>query len=488
MDRNKLFYGDNLAVLRDHIGDESIDLIYLDPPFNSNATYNVLYQEKSGEQSPAQIRAFEDSWEWDSKAAETYHEIVTSASANISDLIQALHKLLVGQSGRGNDLMAYLVMMTIRLVELHRVLKSTGNLFLHCDPTASHFLKLVLDSVFGPKNLRNEIIWCYRQGGRSQNTFAKKHDTIFWYSKTDDYYFDPDPVRVPYEGTGGYQTSGKGVTHKATGKTYLPNPKGKVPEDWWDIPALAPMSSERLSYPTQKPEKLLERIILSASKDDHLVLDPFCGCGTTLVVAERYHRNWIGIDITHLAVSLMKGRLESAFGEELSPFEVHGSPVDLPSAKALSGLDKSEFENWAVGLVENAIPYKLQGPDGGIDGFINFLDDDSGQAKKVLLQVKSGNVGVKDIRDFRGTMEREESPIGAFLTLKDPTSPMKQEAAMAGFYIPEHFTDRKYQRIQIMTIEDLLDGKTVSYPRLGIDTFKKAKRQAKHSNDLELDF
>ena len=255
---NKIIHGDCLDVLST-IRDGA-DLIYMDPPFFTNRQH-----ENNG-------ISFDDRWE---------------------------------------DLESYLSWMKIRISACRQILNPSGTLFLHCDPTASHYLKIVLDSIFCGHggDFLNEIVWCYRQGGRSNVKFPKKHDTLFWYSKGSNWKFNADPIRVPYEGTGGFQTSGKGVTNKATGKTYLPNPKGKVPEDWWDIPALPPMSAERIGYPTQKPEALLDRIIKVASDEGDVVLDPMCGSGTTIAVAKKLNRQWVGIDVSEDAIRMCNERL-----------------------------------------------------------------------------------------------------------------------------------------------------------------------------------
>jgi site-specific DNA-methyltransferase (adenine-specific) len=402
---------------------------------------------------------------------------VTQGPKKLADLMQAMRSFL-GQ----NDMMAYLVMMAIRLVEMHRVLKSIGSLYLHCDPTASHYLKLVMDAVFGAKQFLNEIIWCYRQGGRGGKTFPRKHDVIFWYSKTGRCYFEPDDIRIPYHGTGGYISTGRNVVG---GKEYWLNPKGKIPEDWWDIPALTPTAKERLGYPTQKPEALLERIIKASSKKGDIVMDPFCGCGTSIAVSERLERKWIGIDITHLAISLMKHRLEGAFraqdGSGLSPYEVIGDPKDLHSAKALAEHDRYQFEWWALGKVAaRPAQDKKKGADKGIDGYIYFIDDNSGKAKSIIVSVKSGHVTVSQIRDLKGVLEREQAAIGVFITLQEPSKPMKEEAVSAGFYEPEQLPGKHYPKIQIRTIEELFEEKELEYPRVAPEvTFKKAERKTR---------
>jgi site-specific DNA-methyltransferase (adenine-specific) len=245
---------------------------------------------------------------------------------------------------------------------------------------------------------------------------------------------------------------------------------------WDDINPVNPVAKERLGYPTQKPEALLERIIKESSNEGDLVLDPFCGCGTSISVAERLHRRWIGLDITHLAISLMRHRLNDAFGAELSPYEVIGDPKDLSSAVALAQEDRYQFQWWALSLIDARPVHYKKGADHGIDGVIHFFDDNSGRAKKAVVQVKSGHVKVGDVRDLKGVIEREKAEIGFFITLESPTSPMLKEAAAAGFYIPKHFPGYKFPKLQILTIEELLNGKQAEYPRMNVATFKKAER------------
>lgn len=527
---NTLYYGDNLAILREHIPSESVDLIYLDPPFNSQATYNILFQEKNGTQSAAQIQAFEDTWHWDVKAEETYHELVTEGPKRLADLIQALRTFL----GR-NDMMAYLVMMAIRLVEMHRVLKPTGSIYLHCDPTASHYVKLILDTIFGPGNFRNEIIWL-RSSPKSHvsRRFPSAHDVLLFYAKGDNRFnmihlphdeeyvkkfyrhvepetgrrYTLDNLLNPNKNRPNLTYEFKGVTRvwrwtrermeQAEREGRIVWSPGKVPRYkryldempgtpvtsvWTDIQPVQSQAAERLGYPTQKPETLLERIIKASSNEGDLVLDPFCGCGTTVVVAERLNRRWIGIDITHLAITLMKHRLEDAFGRDLSPYRVVGDPKDLRSAEALAQENRHQFEWWALGLVDaRPATEQKKGADTGVDGYIYFFDDDSGKAKTVIVQVKSGHVGVSQIRDLKGVLEREKAAMGAFITLQEPTAPMRREAAAAGFYESEHFG--RFPRLQILTIEELLEGKRLERPPVGTRTFKKAERKRK-DNGME---
>ena len=463
---NVLYFGDNLEILRKYIPDNCIDLVYLDPPFNSKKDYNILFKENGGVESEAQIKAFTDTWHWTQVAENTYHEIVTKGPIKVGKLIGALH-----DSIGNNDVMAYLVMMTARLIELHRVLKPTGSLYLHCDPTASHYLKLVLDQIFGPANFRNEIVWCYTGPARAISTFPTKHDIIFRYSKGGKPTFNPDSIRVPYSESfiaRRMYTEGKGGIYKGRVRTQEETEaydKGKVPEDWWnDIPTGGQLSrKERLGYETQKPLALLERIIKASSNEGDIVLDPFCGCGTAVVAAQKLNRRWIGIDITHLAVNLMRNRLKDSFPG--IQFEVIGEPKDLASAKALARQKpdgRYQFQYWATGKIgARPLGEKKKGADKGIDGVIHFIDEVSGNVSRVVVQVKSGHIGVNAVRELKAVAANDA--IGVLLTLEPPTSPMKVEAVDAGYY-HSPIWNKDYPKIQILTIEELLHGKTVEMP------------------------
>ena len=480
--RNKLCFGDNLDILREHIAGESVDLIYLDPPFNSNATYNALFRERSGEESAAQITAFDDTWRWSMESEFAYQDVVSKGPQRLGRLLAAMREFL-GQ----NDMMAYLTMMAQRLAEMQRVLKPTGSIYLHCDPTASHYLKLMMDAVFGNGNFLNEIVWYYRGAGVPKKSRAKRHDVILNYAKKNgEQFFNPDPIRQPYaEAT--TERFSHYIGNVRDGQDYGEqklNPKGKHPDDViTHIQPIAPSARARLGYPTQKPEELLANIIAASSNEGDVVLDPFCGCGTAVAVAERLKRRWIGIDITHLAISLVRHRLRDTFGEDLLPYEVVGAPQDLASAEALAVDSENDgryqFEWWALGLV-NARPAgdRKKGADAGIDGYINFFDDNSGKPKRIIVQVKSGNVQRNQIATLKGDMEREKAAIGLFITLKPPTRPMAQEAASAGVYAPEHYPDRQFPRLQILTIDDLLSGAQADYPRVAPQaTFRRAPRR-----------
>ena len=524
--KNQLYFGDNLGILREHIPLASVDLIYLDPPFNSKATYNMLFKEPGGDQSPAQIAAFEDTWKWGPESDQAFHEVMTLGPQKLADLMESLRAFL-----GVNNMMAYLTMMAVRLVELHRVLKPTGSLYLHCDPTASHYLKLILDAIFGVRYFRNEIIWKRTSGHSDARRYGRVHDTILYYSRGNDFIwnlshqtYDPSYVEQYYRyqdedgrrwmsgdlsaaglSGGGYEYEWKGIKrvwrvpqntmerleqegrifYTQNGiprlKRYLDESGGLPVQDiWTDIEALRSWHKERLEYPTQKPETLLERIIRTSSNEGDLVLDPFCGCGTAVAVAERLKRRWIGIDITHLAIALIKQRLFDTFEAEGCPYEVIGEPVDVPSAEALARQNRHEFERWALGLVyARPAKDKVKGADAGIDGVIHFTDDSSGKYKKIIIQVKSGHVSVSQVRDLKGVMEREKAPIGALITLMPPTRQMRDEAAAARHYEPESLPGLRFPRLQIITIAELFAGNTLLYPRLGTGTFKKAPRQRK---------
>jgi site-specific DNA-methyltransferase (adenine-specific) len=488
MATNKLYFGDNLKIMREYIADESVDLIYLDPPFNSKATYNVLFDEKNGTHSRAQITAFEDTWHWGIESENAYYEIVKEGPKKIADLIQALRSFL-GQ----NDMMAYLVMMAVRLVEMRRVLKATGSIYLHCDPTASHYLKILMDSTFGNKNFRNEIIWHYRKWPSGNRQFQRNHDCILFYSKTElpERVFNQVDFMERSESTlkrfgeskiiSGYDEYGNRLPSQMVKEESLGVPR----DDVWDIGRVAPVKQ---LFPTQKPEKLISRIIRASSNEGDIVMDPFCGCGTAIIVSEELKRKWIGIDITYLAINLIKRRLSDTFNADLSDYEVIGDPKDLQSARALAEYNRFQFEWWALDKVDaRPAQDKKKGADSGIDGYIKFFDDNSGIAKEIIIQVKSGHVSVSQIRDLKGVLEREKAPIGAFITLEEPTKPMIEEAVSAGFYEPELLHGKKYPRIQILTINDLLENKQLQYPRiLPRATFKNAKRKIDKGKQEEL--
>ncbi len=520
-----LYYGDNLCVLRDHILAESIDLIYLDPPFNSNASYNVLFSSPKGHQSDAQIQAFEDTWNWERHAAKEFEEILEQSNTQVSEVLRSLLQFL-GE----NDMMAYLVMMANRLLQLHRVLKPTGSLYLHCDPTASHYIKVLMDGVFGAQNFRSEISWrrqsAHNDAKQGSKRYGNVRDVIFFYTKSDEWtwnwlytpydesyirdfykHVEPDTGRLyatfDLTGPGGaakgnpfYEVMGverywryskeKMAALIANGRVVQAKP-GSVPRqkryldempgvalqnDWRDI--LPSSGAESCGYPTQKPLSLLERIIQVSSNEGDVVLDPFCGCGTAVHASQKLNRRWIGIDVTHLAIGIVERRLRDAYPN--IEFDVQGTPKDLDGARDLAARDKYQFQWWACSLVD-ARPFggKKKGADGGVDGIIYFQDD-KGMSKKIIVSVKGGeNVGVTMVRDLIATIAHQKAEIGLFVTLASPTKSMITEAASAGFYTSP--TGAKFPRIQILTIQDLLEQKDMPrYPRMdaGAITFKKA--------------
>ena len=472
---NILYCGDNLDILRDYIKGETVDLIYLDPPFKSNQAYNVLFAEQNGSRSKAQIKAFEDTWRWDQGAAEAYTEVIEKGPERVSKVMQAFHTFL-GES----DMLAYLSMMAPRLVELRRVLKPTGSIYLHCDPTASHYLKMLIDAVFEPGNFCNEIVWHYRKWPTGKYTFQRNHDVILFYARSDSrgrtfnqLFMERAPSTLKRFGkakiVSGYDETGKRIPSQ----TEPHDSEGVRQDDVWDIGRVPPIKQ---LFPTQKPDPLLERIIKASSNEGDTVLDPFCGCGTTIVVAQMLKRQWIGIDITHLAVTLIKHRLQDMFGNQVS-YKVIREPVSLPDAEALARQDPYQFQWWTLGLVGARPVEQKKGADRGIDGCLYFHDEPKGRkTKKIILSVKAGHTGVAHVRELRGVVEREKAEIGVLITLQDPTRPMRTEAASAGFY--DSPWGSRYPRMQILTVGELLEGKGIDYPpssQVNV-TFKKAPK------------
>jgi site-specific DNA-methyltransferase (adenine-specific) len=531
-----LYFGDNLEILRQHIPDESIDLIYLDPPFNSKRNYNQFFKTPKGDESEAQAIAFRDTWSWTIQSEREFDDLKRSNYPHVMSVLIALRSFL-----RESSTMAYLVMMASRLIELHRVLKPTGNFFLHCDSTANHYLRVICDAIFEADNFRNEIIW---KRASAHNDARKKMGTItdhiLFYGKSSQSalnvqrtLLDQEYIKKSYRFTDedgrlyrldnmaspnprpnlmyewlGYQHPKKGWRYSREtmqqlhdeGRIYYPEDKTQrlslkryfdenegapVANLWDDIKALQSQSKEYLGYPTQKPQKLLERIIEFGSNPGDVVLDPFCGCGTAVHAAEALGRQWIGIDISHLAISLIEYRLKSAFAE--IEFEVEGSPKDTAGAQNLFNRDPFQFEWWACSLV-GAQPANKQkkGSDKGIDGIIYFTDAIDGKpiTQKIIVSVKGGqNVGVAMIRELASVMKRDNAPIAFFVTLKEPTRDMLSEALGQGFY--EAGNGRSYPRLQILTIEDLLSGRVKpDYYDMSVGeaTFKKAPRQQKQTN------
>ena len=538
--KDQLFYGDNLDVLGRYVADESVDLVYLDPPFNSNADYNVLFAERDGTRAAAQIQAFEDTWRWDEGAARAYEDVV-EAGGLVSQAMQAFRTFL-GES----DMLAYLAMMAPRLVELQRVLKPTGSLYLHCDPTASHYLKMLLDAVFGPTKFKNEIIWKRTNARSTSGRWPRIHDVILYYSKSRSVFnslkVKGDEAKMPHTlitGADGekyqtYELTAPGATQDGESgrpwRGFDPNiyarhwannhaqmdewdmaglihwPKvGKaggfprrrddspfdpqarevsVGDVWTDVDRINQAAKERLSYPTQKPEALLERIISASSNEGDVVLDPFCGCGTTVAAAQTLGRKWIGIDVTHLAITLIRHRLKDAHGDDIEKtYRVVGEPVSVPDAEALAVAEPFQFQCWALGLVAARPDGEVKkGADRGIDGRVYFHDGDGGKTKQIVISVKAGKLHAHYVRDLRGVLEREKAALSVLLTFHAPTKAMRTEAASAGFYDSPW---GQHPRVQILTVGELLAGKKLDAPpsRQTSRTYKRAPKVLKKAGE-----
>lgn len=577
---NLLYYGDNLDVMRRHIKDESVDLVYLDPPFNSDQNYNILFKEQNGSRAASQIRAFEDTWTWNQESESIFAELVT-AGGRVSDCLRALRTFL-GEC----DLMAYLVMMAPRLEELRRVMKSTASIYLHCDPTASHYLKMLMDAVFLPQNFRSEIIWRRTGSHNSAKRFGPIHDVILFYTKAGNYYFKRffrpylkghvegyfkqsdergcywtnaltgagtrngesgqpwkryDPTRngrhwaVPgrvvtelgidetlsvqekldaIDEAGFVVHPGDSSEAMPTYRQYLETSPGMPISDLWtyqphtrgvlhgteegideDVRWLVMQGDpERLGYPTQKPTGLLERIMRSSCPEGGTVFDPFCGCGTTIAAAQKLGRPWIGIDITHLAINLIKNRLKDSYGESAA-FKVIGEPVSAADAERLAESDPYQFQWWALGLVGARPADQKKGSDKGIDGRIVFQGDERGSFETIIISVKAGHVTSNHVRDLKGVLDREKAAIGVLISMQEPTAPMRTEAITTGFYEPGTWGQKhekwgqKYPKIQLLTVAALLSGKKIEMPpmrQVGA-TFKKAPKVTKQQGEqLEL--
>jgi len=540
--KNQLFYGDNLEVLRKHIKDESVDLCYIDPPFNSKRNYNQIYNNV-GKEDQAQAQAFIDTWTWDDHANQGLVEIQENYLGHFTsqsiDLISGLAKVL----GKGS-LLAYLVGMTLRIVEIHRVLKPTGSFYLHCDPTASHYLKIILDAIFCAQggDFLSEISWkrtnAHNDAKQGRKQYGNIRDIILFYAKSNNWIwnwqyseYNPEYINkmykhihketgrryrlgdltaakaggnVSYEFYGTYPYKGRYWAYskenmeklKQEGRIYFP-PKGGTPQyiryldempgvplqnSWEDIAPLTSGTKERLGYPTQKPEALLERIIKASSNEGDVVLDAYCGCGTTIAVAERLQRNWIGIDITYQSISLMLKRLEDSFGKNvLDNVILNGIPKDMESAQALAlkkdDRTRKEFEKWAVLTYSNnrAVINAKKGADKGIDA-IAYFRSEKDDPERIILQVKSGKVSSRDIRDLQGTITRENATLGIFITLQKPTKDMIKEAKEAGIYQSQYMST-PVDTIRIVTIQEIIEEQKRLDILLALEVLKSAEKQ-----------
>jgi DNA modification methylase len=543
---NRLFYGDNLEILRKYIKDETVDLCYIDPPFNSKRNYNQIYNN-IGREDKAQAQAFVDTWTWDDAAISGLSEIAlnhggvfTNQSIN---LILGLEKVL----SRGS-LLSYLVHMTLRIAEIYRVLRPTGTFYLHCDPSASHYIKLVLDSIFCARTgqYQNEIIWKRTSAHSDSSTCGNSHDIIFLYTKSSNFiwnklfqkydgsYLDSHYSKVDKNGRrwtdgdltakglsgGGYEYEYKGCKSywrcpigtmkkldlegklhftKKGGirlKRYLDEMSGMPLQDIWnDISPINSQAAERLGYPTQKPEALLERIIKVSSSEGSVILDAYCGCGTTVAVADRLNRKWIGIDITYQSISLILKRLEEHFGvATLKNIILSGVPEDFASAQALANKQddrtRKEFEKWAVLTYSNnrALINEKKGSDGGIDGIAYFLDFDKRgfeEYKQILFSVKTNKILAPSvIRDLNGTIEREKAAMGVLLTLY-PMGNLIKESKKYGVFA-NNMLGQTYPKILIVSIEEILSGKTIKIPT-SLKPVKRAEQKGK-SQQQQMEF
>lgn len=474
---NKLFYGDCMTIMQHEMQPESVDLIYLDPPFNSNRNYNAIYKDETGKPLPDQVEAFCDMWIMNAERERALLKMPTllrqaKVGAETVDFMIAWTRALRHSQPR---MLAYLSYMLERLLAMRGMLKPTGSIYLHCDPTASHYLKVMMDGIFGRENFRNEIVWCYTgPGSPNARQFNRKHDTIFWYSKGEKWTFNRDAVRVPYKDgsphTGGFthpkgEKAGKNMS-KEVAATYT---KGKVLETWWtDIAIAARSKKERLGYATQKPLKLLDRIIKASSNKGDLVLDPFCGCATTLEAAHKLGRKWIGIDIAIHAINrVAKIRLEQRLGLKMGwDFEVSGVPRNLESARALWRQDKYQFQKWAVEEVGGFVTSKRT-RDGGIDGRIYFALPDKRELESMVLEVKGGSVDINIIRSLRGVLEREEAKMAGLIVLEkiegQQLSNFKREMIAAGEL---QISGKHYPRMQMLCVEEIFEGGRFQTPNI----------------------
>lgn len=526
--KNSLYCGDNLVILRGgYIADESVDLIYLDPPFNSKRDYNLIFREGNGKKATSQELVFGDTWVWSPNADQACRELIESGG-KISDVIRAFRSFL-GTS----DMMAYIAMMAPRLVELHRVLKETGSIYLHCDPTASHYLKIVMDAVFGGENFRNEIVWrrSHAHSDSKQGTqhFGRITDTLMFYGKGpsstwnslylpyDEEYVERDYRRVDengrryridnLQGPGGAEKGNPryevmGVTRYwrysqekmrqliKEGRVIQTRP-GAVPQYkryldempgvpvqnlWTDLTPLNNRSKEVLGYPTQKPEALLERILKASSNEEDVVFDPFCGCGTAVEVAQRLNRRWIGIDVTHLSLAIIKQRLERSFGHEIfKTISVIGEPATEEEALALAARDKFGFQCWVVGKLGAPPIEHKKGADRGIDGRIYFHDD-FGAPKHIIISVKAGDhIGPQFVRELRGVVDREKAEMGILVCVKEPTLEMKREAGQLGWF---KSLSGSFPRLQIVTLKDIFANKPLNVPVKRINPYERKGPQS----------
>jgi len=506
---NSLYLGDCLYVLRDNIPDKSVDLVYIDPPFNSKRDYNIFFDDK---EIQTQRIAFEDTWSL-KNIQDSLTELHTLQTDNLYFLLLTYQKV-------APHAFPYLTMMALRILELHRVLKDTGSFYLHCDPTMSHYLKTVCDIIFGEENFRNDIVWERTFGSGSSKSIAKKFpvntDNLLFYSKSNVYSFhhefkayeeatikrydkiDENGKRYKWENLKTYSKEtlteliqkGEAKFNPKSKypvyKSYLDESKGTIISNlWYDLKFIGTKSPERLGYPTQKPKALLERIIKASSNEGDIVLDGFCGCGTALDAAESLNRKWIGIDISPIAISLIKRRLKDTYGKQLSKFEIRGVPTDEASAKKLWEENPFAFQDWWLTEFEVfSTTYGTKGADKGVDGIGQYIADHQGNTLRAAFQVKGGGkVKSSEIDSLLGILEKHKCQLGVFLTIAEPTKPMMETATASGFFEAGGF---QYPRIQILTLEEFFAGKRPKLPTENV-TFKSAQLKGKKVQQISLE-
>ena len=454
---NQLFYGDNLTIMRNmKVG--SVDLIYLDPPFNSNRNYNLMYRNLTGRPVPEQVEAFCDTWEMDAQKEDVARNMpVLMRDHKIDHYYIEFWRLWMNALRYTQPrLMAYLIYMVERLLQMKVILKSGGSIYLHCDPTASHYIKVMMDAIFGHQNFRNEIIWCYRKWSTKGRQFCGNHDSILFYSgKRNVFNVQYVPTSEKTQKRWGGKKQRAVLRDGIRTSTSHDDELAQSPcPDWWEISIINPNAKERLGYPTQKPGKLLDRIIKASSNEGDVVFDPFCGCGTTVYSAERNNRTWIGCDIAILAVKLVRDVLQERHNlTEGHDFKIDGVPVSTEQALDLFKRDPFQFQHWAVERA-GGFPSPMKVADRGIDGHVYF-ETASGQ-ESMVLSVKGGNIRPTDIRDLRGVLEREQNAMAGFISMREPSPSMKREAASAGSY---RYMDQTYPKIQMLTVQEMMDQK-----------------------------
>jgi len=471
---NLLYCADNLEILRQYVSNESVDLIYIDPPFNSKRNYNIFFDDK---EIKAQRIAFEDTW--------TFKNVNDSMSELNTIETENIHLLLMTYAKVAPSAFPYLVMMALRIFELHRVLKPTGSFYLHCDPTMSHYLKTICDVIFGKDNFRNEICWCYRKWSIKANQFVRNHDIILFYSKSANNIFN-----IQYVDPGaGTLKRWKGKKHKrlvidGEEKTIAIDEPIETPApDWWEIGILNANAKERLGYPTQKPKALLERIIKAGSNEGDIILDAFCGCGTTVDAAESLKRRWIGVDISPIAINLIENRLKKEYNLALSEYEIIGLPVDKKTAIDLWKKNPFAFQDWWITKFNAfSATFGSKGADKGVDGIALYQVDHEGNTVRAAFQVKGGKVQSEDIDALLGAMVKHNCELGVFLTIEPLTKPMLETIANSGVV---SFPNFSFPKLQSLTLDEFFSGKQLKLPFLNI-TFRSAKILIKPMPQIDL--